>query len=399
VKILVIVERLPSRIGGGIRQWGLIRELSCRHEFSVVSYAYPVDAQRMDDLRPFVQRLETVSLPQPVMPQRSAWYWRANAWTHTLLDSSPRRGRYPESAAFRARVREVIEGQRFDIIQVHQAYMARFLPETDAATLLDMQDILSAYEQLVYQKKAKWTERFAAWAEWKKTLALERRTIPGFDLCTTATEEDRTRVLRVCPEARVSVIPNGVDTRYFRPSTEPPSSPSLVFVGSMDYAANVDAVLHFYHAILPLVRAREPGIRFYVVGYGPPPEVLALKNDPSVVVTGLVSDVRPYLAQAAVVVVPLRLGSGIRNKILEAWASSKAIVSTNLGAEGLPVRHGENILLADEPEEFAECVLDLLGSPRKCMQLGEAGRAMVEASYSWPIMAAKMDAIYDELAL
>lgn len=394
MKILMIVERIPCRIGGGIRQFGLIRELAGKHEFTVACFAYPVDLAHMDDLRPYVRQMEVVALPQPAMPQRSAWYWRWNAWRHMLFDPYPRRGRYPAMAELRQRIHRLTVEEHFDLVHVNQAYLAHLRPISVRSGLLDMQDILSEYERLAFRRQTKSTYRFAAWLEWKKTQALERRAVRGFDLCTVATEDDRSRLTSIVPGVRVEVVPNGVDLNYFRPSQPPAEGADLIFVGSMDYAANVDAVLYFHREILPLIHQERPDARFHIVGYGPPPEVLALHDGQRTIVTGYVEDVRPYLERAVVSVIPLRIGSGIRNKILEAWAMSKAVVSTCLGAEGLPVLDHRNILLADDATTFSQYVLRLLADPALRMSLGQAGRALVETRFSWPSIAGQMEAIY-----
>jgi glycosyltransferase involved in cell wall biosynthesis len=165
----------------------------------------------------------------------------------------------------------------------------------------------------------------------------------------------------------------------------------------MNYGPNSDGVLWFYNAVLPLIRRQTPDLQFWVVGSNPPPAIAELNEDPNVMVTGFVEDVRPYLADGAVIVVPLRLGSGTRLKILDAWAMEKAIVSTRLGAEGLQATHGEDILLADEPDRFAECVLSLLVDGEKRSRLGKAGRRLAESTYGWSAIAPKLDQVYESL--
>jgi sugar transferase (PEP-CTERM/EpsH1 system associated) len=395
MRILVIAERIPGRIGGNVRQFSFIRELSQRHEFSVAGYAYPVDLHNLDALKPYVSRVEMVQLPVPVMEDRSRLYWQFNGWRHALLDPHPKRGRYPLASKLREKINALLDGQPVDIIFVNQAYLARFLPPTDAATILDMQDILSEYERRAMLAKTRITHRFQAWLEWKKMQALERKAVRRFDVCVTISEEDRTRFLQLVPDARVAMITNGVDLDYFRPQPGFPKGANLVFVGSMHYTPNQDAVLYFYRDILPWVRQQRPDVHLYVVGWGPPQEILALNDDPHVTVTGFVEDVRPYVADSALAIVPLRFGSGVRNKILEAWAMAKPVVSTSLGAEGLAVRPGENILLADEPDQFARSILNLLDDRQQQTRLGQAGRQLVVREYSWKAISEQMNAVYE----
>jgi sugar transferase (PEP-CTERM/EpsH1 system associated) len=398
MKVLVITEQAPSRFNGGCaRQLNLIRELSKRHDFCVVSYAYPVHMRELDSLRRYVRRVEVIPLPVPVMEERSRFYWQINAWRHALLDPYPVRGRYPLASEMRKRVARLVAEEQFDIIQVVQAYLAKHLPRTKAATILDMQDILSEHERLVMLAKTKVTHRFTAWLEWKKMLALERSAVRRFDMCVTMSKDDKSKFLELIPGTQVAVIANGVDIDYFQPQPAQTEEANLVFVGNIQYTPNADAVLYFYQEIWPLIRQKRPNLQFYVVGWGPPPEVRALDEDPNVTVTGFVDDVRPYLANGTVVVIPIRFGSGTRLKILDAWAMAKPIVSTLLGAEGLAVQHGENILLADEPEQFAQSVLSLLDDRQQRARLGQAGRQLVESKYSWTAIGAQMNEVYETI--
>lgn len=398
MKILIIAERPPTPVGGRIRLYGLIRELAARHEFWVASFAYPVDLGEIDKLKPYVQGLEIVSLPQPVMPQRSHLFWRINGWTHALFHSKPRRGQFPSTSLLHGRINRLAKAHEFDIVLIHQAYMAPLRPSVKAGMVLDMADILSQYEYQALQRAVKKTDRFGAWLEWKKMLALERQAVSGFDVCVTVSDDDRSRLLQIVPDKPVAMVPNGVDLAYFAPQDEEEDQNTLVFVGSMDYAANADAVLYFASQILPLIKRQRPNARFLVVGYGPPAQVTALQDDLTAVVTGYVKDVRPFLSKAAVVVVPLRFGSGVRNKILEAWAMGKAIVSTSLGAEGLAVRPGGNLLLADSPEQFASATIALMEEKGLRSRLGQAGRITVEEQYAWSAIARQMESVFERVA-
>jgi glycosyltransferase involved in cell wall biosynthesis len=160
----------------------------------------------------------------------------------------------------------------------------------------------------------------------------------------------------------------------------------------MDWMPNEDGVAYFVEKILPVIRRDIPEAAFWAVGRRPPRRLQALASS-GVVVTGAVEDIRPYLAKAALCVVPLRSGSGTRIKIFEAMAMGKAVVSTSMGAEGLPVRHGENIILADNPTDFARQVVDLLRDPLRRQRLGHAARQLVEENYGWPAVAAYFDRV------
>jgi glycosyltransferase involved in cell wall biosynthesis len=196
----------------------------------------------------------------------------------------------------------------------------------------------------------------------------------------------------------VRAIDTAVDVDYFQPSSATVDRDRVVFLGSMDWLPNQDGVAYFVRHVWPRVMAARPRARFQIVGRNPTPAVLRLAQQPGVEVAGTVPDVRPYLAGASVVVVPLLVGGGTRIKIFEALSMEKAVVSTSLGAEGLPVEPGRHLLLADGPAGFARSVLTLLDDPHQAARLGHAGRELVLQSYGAEKIARQFERICAEAA-
>jgi glycosyltransferase involved in cell wall biosynthesis len=194
------------------------------------------------------------------------------------------------------------------------------------------------------------------------------------------------------PDARVVSVPTGVDVAYFSPSPAPEVENRLVFSGSMDWYPNEDAIVYFVEQILPRVRRDLPNVTLTVVGRRPSAQVKALAAQAGVHVTGTVDDVRPYVAEASLYIVPLRVGGGTRLKIFEALAMGKAVLSTSVGAEGLNVVADQHLALADGPEPFSAAVTALLREPDRRRSLGAAGRRLVESRYSWKSVTAEFDA-------
>jgi glycosyltransferase involved in cell wall biosynthesis len=223
--------------------------------------------------------------------------------------------------------------------------------------------------------------------EWRKLRRRERAVCERADLTIAVSAEDRDRLLALAPAAHVTSIPTGVDTGYFRPTGAPEIPARLVFTGSMDWQPNEDAVSYFVDSILPRIRHKVPQVSFAIVGRRPNARVKAIAEREGILVTGTVDDVRPFIAEAAVYVVPLRAGGGTRLKIFEALAMQKPVVSTTVGAEGLALTPGREFVAADDPETFANEVVALIHDPLRRHTLGRAGRELVETHYSWPHIA------------
>jgi glycosyltransferase involved in cell wall biosynthesis len=233
--------------------------------------------------------------------------------------------------------------------------------------------------------------------EWRKMRHFESKACTRARLTLAVSEIDRCLLSAIAPAAVVRAIPTGVDTMYFMPNGSREAPARLVFTGSMDWYPNEDAILHFVDAILPRIRREVPDVSLTVVGRNPTPRLLTLAGKNGVRVTGTVDDVRPYVAEAAVYVVPLRVGGGTRLKIFEAFAMGKAVVATTVAAEGLPLIPGEHFLQADEPTDFSRAVISLLRDAERRHRLGSAGRRLVEGRYSWPQVACEFDACLEEV--
>lgn len=248
-----------------------------------------------------------------------------------------------------------------------------------------------------------WGAAFYSLLQWWKLLRYEAKVCRTFDRVIAVSEADREALNRLVPGLEAKVVPNGVDVDFYVNFTpEGPPMPgwsphALVFTGKMDFRPNVDAALWFAREILPRVREKFPEARFYVVGRNPHPRLKAIMGREDVVVTGYVEDVRPYLAFASVFVVPVRMGGGTRLKILEAMAMKKAVVSTTIGAEGYPFKHGLHLLLADEPEAFAGAICHLLSSEAERTGLGEEAFKLVNERYRWEHIIKALKDTYEEI--
>lgn len=241
-------------------------------------------------------------------------------------------------------------------------------------------------------------KKFYFYLEGLKLQRYEAKVCHMFDINLVVSKADRKRLLKIAPNAKVEIIPNGVDTKYFKPEKSKHIPHTLLFTGTLNFYPNEDAVLYFFYNIWPLLKKIYPDLTFIIAGKSPTLRIKEItKRDPNIKLTGYVEDIRPYMEQAEVYICPIRDGGGTKLKLLEAMAMKKAIVTTSIGAEGLDVVNNKHLLIADNPKDFAIKVLLVLNNPELRKQLGENARKLVEERYCWDIIGEKLNQIYEEL--
>ncbi|MEO0278761.1 MAG: glycosyltransferase family 4 protein, partial [candidate division WOR-3 bacterium] len=294
-------------------------------------------------------------------------------------------------ASFRVRnfLQRVVRKEQFDLVYACQLKTAIFIGQFPSCKrVVDFTDTVS----LLYRRMLRFQPFFSrmyGFIEVQRLAFWERKIARLADLVLLVSPVDALALAKMAPEARISVIPNGVDTSYFQP-LPCCERPVLTFWGNLRYVPNVDGVRWFCQEILPEIRKVIPDVELMIIGKDPSQEVIALSACPGVQVVGPVPDLRPYLAQTAVAVIPLRFGTGVRNKILEAFASARAVVSTSVGCEGLEVEPGVHLEVADEPEIFARKVIGLLQNPERRNQLAFSARILVEKNYTWEAVGERL---------
>lgn len=233
--------------------------------------------------------------------------------------------------------------------------------------------------------------------QWLKMRSYEAQVIRGFSKCIMISPKDAEQMQKLNPAIDPVIVPPGVDTDYFKPLDVKEEPGSVIFVGTMDWLPNIDGVLWFYKRVWPRVKEGIPKAKLYIVGRRPAATIRRLAANRDVIVTGWLEDIRPHMARSQVFIVPLRAGSGIRIKILNALAMEKAVVSTPLGCEGIKARNGKDILLAEKPGNFAKKVVWLLQDESKRKELGKAGVKLVKKYYRWEEAAERIEKVYQQV--
>lgn len=376
---------LPLDKGGKLRTWHLMRHLAARHEVTYLAFADPQEAEaQRDGMQQACARLVTV--PRRA-PDKGGLRFYAGV-TRSLVDPLPYAVGAYRSHGYRQAVQQLLDTGNFDRIVCDFLVPAVNLPSSlPCPAVLFTHNVEAEIWRRHAETAAGVARRLLYRQQWRRMHRFERKTVARFDRVLAVSDADRQTLQRLYGDrlaAPVSVVPTGVDTEYFRPAADVQVRPRhLIFLGSMDWLPNEDGVLYFCRDVLPRIRAREPHVTLSIVGRAPTAAVKRLARDRGIDVTGRVDDVRPYLREAAVCVVPLRIGGGTRLKIFEAMAAGKAVVSTTIGAEGLPVEHGTHLRLADDPEHFAQTVVSLLRQPAERCAMEGAARALVAERFDW----------------
>jgi sugar transferase (PEP-CTERM/EpsH1 system associated) len=386
---------LPLDKGGRLRTWHLLRHLSRRHNVTYLSFSElgPRRDMAVAGMRDVATRVVTVPRFDPA--KRSLLFYMDAA--RYLADPLPYAVAKYRSAAYKVQLQALLREQAFDLLVCDFLVPAVNLPKTlPCPAVIFTHNVEAEIWRRHAETKVSVAARWLYQLQHKRMLRFEADTLKRFDGVLAVSEADRDTFARLYPEIAAKpmwVVRTGVDTDYFVPSqSDRPAAagPRLVFTGSMDWLPNEDAMAYFCHDILPLIREREPHVRLSIVGRAPTPAVRALASD-SIEVTGTVDDVRPYMADSAVYVVPLRIGGGTRLKIFEAMSMGKAVVSTSVGAEGLPVVNRTHALIADEPRAFADAVVSLIHNTKRRQALEHAARSLVVDNYDWSAVAGELD--------
>src|SRR5437879_6239199 len=376
--------------GFGTRVYELVRQLAMRHTVTVVCPAAPEEEGDVERLRSLGVEVRAVEARKPGGPVRRL------DQVVSLLSPLPFHVREHRNAAMQDAIAWSMAAERFDIVQLEGSQLCGFSFPGTARIVLDEHNIeYEVLERMATGERTRLRRLFSE-VEHRKFRRLEQLWWCKVAGIAVTSDRELPVVRRHAPHTAAAVVPNAVDSEHFTPGNHEPNPGSILFMGTLKYRPNIDAVTFLLDGVLPDVRRSCPDAVLTLVGDGEGADLERFRR-PGVVVTGRVPDVRPYLAGAAVTVVPVRIGGGTRLKVVEALAMGKAVVSTSLGCEGLAVRSGEHVLLADDASGFAGAIVRLLAEPQDARRMGLAGRKLVVEHYSWARACAVLEGLYDSI--
>jgi len=402
-KILYLTPQVPypPEQGTALRNYHLLAGMASQHRVSLLSFGLP---GRAPDAR-------LAALCQALVVTDAPTRHTHDRLQTLLTTTAPDMAHRLRSTAYGEALLQMLSDTRYDVLQIEGIELAsygflvrRWLGKDAPKIVFDDHNAEAELQRRAaladLRSPQRWPAGVYSLIQWRRLTRFERRACEMADAVLAVSAADADILQRQSRHSKVYVVPNGVDTRTYRPGLEdslPLEHPAVVFTGKMDYRPNVDAVLWFHASVWPRIRQRVEGARFYVVGKAPHARLAPLAQDPSVTVTGYVPDVLPYFGGADVYVAPLLVGGGTRLKLLQALAAGLPLVTTTLGAEGIHLIDQEHALFADTPTEFAAAVTCLLADREKARDLGQTGREFVIQEHDWQRIIPRLERVYASL--
>ncbi len=398
MKILIVTTKSPYPLfeGRALRTYNLIKQAALHHEIHLLSFVQtPEDLEGIEHMRSICKVVEYEKL------------YFDGAKTQILKDAICElfsRAPLPvvkyRTAGMRAKMRKLMQTHQYDLVHLDMLHLADYM---DLCGNTPVALIEHNVEHVILDRRADNETRplHRAYLRYQaaKLKSYEGRACQRAQHVVAVSELDAQQLRELGPGARVTSVPNGVDTEYFRTSHTHRKPTSLVFVGGFTWFPNLDAITYFCEDILPKLLKTIGDIQLTVIGKQPDtPVAQEITKHPNVTLAGLVEDIRPDVDAAAAYIVPLRIGGGTRLKILDALSMSKAIISTSVGCEGLDVEDGKTIVIADTPDAFAQAIVKVLADPAWADTIGRQGRQLVESRYDWAAVAKTLMAVYADTA-
>jgi polysaccharide biosynthesis protein PslH len=387
LSVLVVSAHLPypPRWGFGTRVYQLMRQISSRHHATLLCYAPSGDEN--------VVALGREMVVEAVDRERESVAGKRLTQLRSLASRLPYDCYTTHSRAMQEAIDRLFAERSFDVVQLESTLLRPFRLPAGTAVVLDEHNIDYEVYARMHGNERHALRRWYYRSQERRFRRYEQHSWQEVSACVMTSDREAEIVRSYAPDTLVATVPNGVDVDYFQPAESEVEPHSLVFNGVLDYRPNIDGVEFLVDEVLPLLRERWPDVSLTIVGRGSPAAIEALRRQ-GVDATGEVPDVRPYLRRGAVVVVPIRMGSGTRLKVVEGLALGRPLVSTTVGHEGVDVRDEEHLLIGDDAEAFAAQVGRLFEDPALGVRLGSAGRELMEREYSWDSAGRRLDEVH-----
>ncbi len=405
--ILFLTQILPYPPSSGpkVKTWHVLRFLAeCGHKITLVSFVRPEEMPYIED----VKKVCAGVYPVPIRRSRvlDVYYLLRSQFT-----GRPFLVERDDLAEMRSLVRQIVSSEPVDVIHADQLTMTQFafpLPvphETKPALVFDAHNAVWMTTARMKQN-APFYVKLPLELETNRIKKYEGMIVNDFDATLAVAEPDRLLLLDALHQYNpnkntpISVIPIAVDTSKIQPVPRAKNSLNILTMGTLYYPPNADGIRWFIQNVFPLIRQELTAVKLTIIGKNPPKDFLKLAADETsgIVTTGFVPELDPDFAEAAVTVVPVRAGGGMRVRILEAFARAAPVVTTTVGLEGIDARPGEDVLIADSPEDFARAVISLFQDPVLQQKLSDNGRQLVEKKYDWQVILGELDQVYQRLA-
>jgi glycosyltransferase involved in cell wall biosynthesis len=386
MKLLVLCDVVPFPLehGFNLRVFFLSKFLAKKHQVDLLCFSGNTVPSIISETFNKV-----ITFPPPkIVPPKSfiAKISESVSWDSVI----------PSSSEVNFYLQQVFNNKEYDAVLAYTYMLPSISFPVDIPIIADLVDdsVLEFWRELKAPNKLRKKITQLKWLIFG--YFFEKKYFPLVDATITVSEQDAAFFSKVVPNCPIHIVQNGVDSEFFKPVYDAEDNQLLVFEGKMDFTVNADGVFYFVNEIFPLIKRTHPNTKFLVVGKNPSPDLLKLKSE-FIEITGFVDDIRPYIAKATIFVCPLRKGAGIKNKLLQAWSLGKATVVTSVSTGGLIVNEGENVLVRDDPVEFAKAVTDLLDNKVLRNRLGENARITIEKNYSWQQKTSQLEDLFEKL--
>ena len=396
-KILFLSQRFlfPQDTGGKIRTGKILEQLNKHYDITVISNVeLPKDEPYLSEMKRLCSKFVPVYWKE-IKRYTVKWYFDVLKKSFSIYPVPMLNDYSPE---LEKAVLDELKNEAYDLaICDFMQSTLNFRKVTGIPKILFQHNVEATISMRHMKRSKNPLLKIFWWTQFRKMFYHEKRESTKFDTVIAVSEMDKQRMEDWYHLNNVKVIPTGVDTDFYAPQSDVQIKNQIVFVGAMDWLPNHDAMLYFLNDVFPLIRQKEPNVKLMIVGRNPSPKLKKLMKEYSnVELTGWVDDTRPYVHESAVFIVPIRIGGGTRMKIYEAMAMEKAIVSTRIGAEGLPLENKKHIYLADTPDEFSSAVLTLLKNEKERVKIGKQARQYVYDNFRWEKVAEVFTQICEE---